>query len=224
MSEKFKQGHKFGKLTLLETFRAKRPNGKVRKMARCLCECGNEHIAELCNLPTGNTRWCKACANKYKSSHAKTHGHSYICKSASKIEKKCYYTWQAIKHRCLNKNDERYGDYGGRGITLCEEWHNYESFLRDMGLPPTKAHQIDRKDNEKGYYADNCRWVTNIENARNKRNSRFIEYAGERKTLAEWVELTGIQRKTITTRIDRGWTVGQALGKETVIKWQRKKS
>lgn len=83
-----------------------------------------------------------------------------------------YKTWKRIKNRCYNKNDVRYHDWGGRGITVCDEWINdFPKFFIDMGLKLSPTHSIDRIDNDKGYSKDNCRWATCSEQSRNRRNS-----------------------------------------------------
>ncbi len=83
-----------------------------------------------------------------------------------------YSTWDGIKARCHNKNNKRYKDWGGRGITVCNRWlYSFDNFLEDMREKPTPEHQIDRIDNNKGYYKENCRWVTQAENNRNRRST-----------------------------------------------------
>ena len=100
-----------------------------------------------------------------------------------------YDIWQGIKKRCHNQTHKLYPYYGGRGITMCEEWRNdFMSFYNDMGTRPTPKHSLDRIDNEKGYYKDNCRWVTKEVQANNTRTNVFIEYKGKRQTIAQWAK------------------------------------
>ena len=101
---------------------------------------------------------------------------------------------------------------GGRGIQVCQEWMNsFEAFIRDMGLPPSDQHTIERRDNDGPYAAWNCRWATKLEQANNRRNNRILEYNGETKTVAEWGRFLGINSKTIQYRLKKGQTVEQAL-------------
>jgi len=85
-----------------------------------------------------------------------------------------YRIWHAMKCRCNLESDARYYRYGGRGITVCDEWANsFLAFITDMGRRPYKNYQIDRIDNDKGYSRDNCRWTTHLINQRNKSNGKL---------------------------------------------------
>lgn len=91
-----------------------------------------------------------------------------------KSQSKVYRTWQGIIARCNNHKHVNYMRYGGRGVTVCEEWGNsFPTFYRDMGDPPTENYQIDRKDNDKGYSKDNCRWVLPGKNSQNRRSTKL---------------------------------------------------
>jgi len=83
---------------------------------------------------------------------------------------KVYNTWRRIRQRVMNENATGYKNYGERGIDICERWEKFENFYKDMGDPPTKKHSIDRINNNKGYFPDNCRWATPHQQAINKRN------------------------------------------------------
>jgi len=120
---------------------------------------------------------------------------------------KLYHIWNGFTGRCLNKNNKDYQDYGGRGITVCDEWKIPEMFFGWAFLNGYNVNlSLDRIDTNKGYSPDNCRWVTMSEQQRNKRNNKFIEYNGEIHCISEWAELTGIPKGTITSRLRYGWT------------------
>jgi hypothetical protein len=126
-------------------------------------------------------------------------------------ESKVYKVWQAMINRCVNPNSAAYKNYGGRGISVCDDWKVFENFLRDMGEPPTGL-TLDRIDNNQGYCKSNCRWITQKEQTRNMRVNRLITFQGESKTIGEWSEITGINKDTIKSRLDLlGWTVERAL-------------
>jgi len=83
-----------------------------------------------------------------------------------------YIAWRNMMVRCYNEGSSGYQNYGGRGIKVCLEWHTYSSFLRDMGVSPLGT-QLDRKDNEAGYFKENCHWASPAQNAQNRRNNKL---------------------------------------------------
>lgn len=115
-----------------------------------------------------------------------------------------------MRSRCRNSNHHLYRLYGGRGITICERWLTYENFLADMGRRPDGL-IIDRIDVNGNYEPGNCRWATPTQQARNQRGNRWIEIRGVRKTLAEWLELTGIRGRTFYMRVEQGADYETAL-------------
>jgi hypothetical protein len=126
------------------------------------------------------------------------------------VERRTLYWMRA---RCLNPNCEKYANYGGRGIKVCERWmRSFEAFYEDMGPRPSPKHSIDRIDNDGDYEPGNCRWATDDVQRWNKRSSRpLLEYDGRRMTVYEWAEVTGIHFGTIVTRVNRGWSMRDAL-------------
>jgi hypothetical protein len=120
-----------------------------------------------------------------------------------------YSAWNSMLRRCSDPNNK---DYGGRGISVCEEWKTFPAFFADMGLRPSARHSIDRINNNEGYSPGNCRWALPKEQARNKRNCHVLTVGNESYTLAEWAERTGIGKTTIRERIKRGWCAERAVG------------
>jgi hypothetical protein len=102
--------------------------------------------------------------------------------------------------------------YGGAGIKVDEKWvKSFLSFYKDMGPRPSNKHTLDRIDNNRGYSAENCRWATRKEQANNRKNNKIIRFNGVDKSLAEWEKHTGLLAGTIWNRLDRGWSIEDAL-------------
>jgi len=120
-----------------------------------------------------------------------------------------------MKTRCYNPHRAKYERYGGRKIGVCERWlgnSGFINFLKDMGTRPSKAHSIDRIDNNKGYSPSNCRWATNIEQSRNRSTTHHITFQGETRTISEWAAATGLNYDTLKSRLNQlGWDVEKAL-------------
>ncbi len=123
-----------------------------------------------------------------------------------------YKSWQHMRDRCLNTQSDNWYRYGGRGISVCDQWKDFSVFYRDMGPKPSPKHTIERIDNGGNYTPENCRWATRMEQLRNTSRSRRITAHGITLTLSQWAEKTGIHRKTISERLDTGWTVENAVG------------
>lgn len=115
-----------------------------------------------------------------------------------------------MKERCFSPKCKDYKDYGGRGITICERWLDFENFYVDMGDKP-KGLSIGRIDNNDNYCPENCRWETSVQQARNKTSNVIIEYNGYKKPLIEWCEILGLSYKTIYRRLTRGWSIEKAF-------------
>lgn len=186
---------RFGLLVVLERVENSR-DGHSRWL--CKCDCGNTCVVSQENLHREGMIGC-GCLRGKKSAHGKSRTHIYII-------------WGKMKGRCNNPSNSLYKDYGGRGITLCDEWHEFMPFYDwAMANGYQDNLQIDRKDNDKGYSPDNCRWVTSKENCNNRRNNLNITYKGETKTLAQWSECLGINEVTLRSRIRCGWSIEKSF-------------
>jgi hypothetical protein len=157
-------GMKFGRLSVL---RRAEPDANIKhRGARwvCQCECGTETVVRTDVLGCGTTVSC-GCFNKENASRASTtHG---MCETAE------YRAYWNMKRRCYDTSTRHYKNYGGRGITVCQEWlDSVDLFLSDMGKKPDPSYEIDRKDNNLGYSKDNCRWTTKAINNSNRRVTR----------------------------------------------------
>ena len=124
-----------------------------------------------------------------------------------------YRSWQNMRRRCRDKKRPTYKHYGGRGITVCRRWHNFENFLADMGPRPSLKYSVERKEVNGNYEPGNCFWATQEQQANNKRDNVKITIDGVTKTAAEWQRETGIRSSTIRRRIALGWTPQEAVTK-----------
>lgn len=192
-------GQRFGRLVVVR--RADPPfakNGCVRW--HCHCDCGNETDVVGYNLRRGRTA---SCGCLQKEEHG-THG-----QSGSRL----YSIWRNMHTRCENPHSPHYDCYGGRGITVCEEWYDLATFMQwaertgyQEGL------SIDRIDVNEGYNPVNCRWVTMREQQRNRRNNIKITYHGVTRCLSDWAVTLGINVVTLWHRIFRdGWDIERAF-------------
>ena len=172
----------------------------------CRCECQNVTKIQRCNLKNGHTKSC-GCFNIERIKETQTtHGNT-----ANGNMSLTYNTWKNMLARCQNHENPYFSDYGGRGIKVCERWQkSFENFLEDMGERPNGL-TLERNDNELGYYKENCRWATQIEQANNRRSNRILTFKEKTQTMTQWSVETGISPATLSYRINNGWAVERAL-------------
>lgn len=171
---------------------------------QCRCQCGTEREVNGAHLVGGKSQSCGCTRAEAQRAAVTTHG----------MEKtRVYKIWKEMKQRCANPKAPNYDEYGGRGISVCQEWNgSFEAFFRDMGQPPSDDHSLDRRDNNGSYTKENCRWATRSEQQRNKRNSRSITFQGETKNVVEWAEQYGLHYTTLARRVFHlGWDIERAL-------------
>lgn len=198
-------GQVFGGLKVLRRVDLKRQG---QAWFWCLCECGVEKAVARGALRGGKSVSYGCRRRSLLGARGTTHGHARCGKRTPEYE-----AWKHMIHRCEAPNDRRWVDYGGRGIRVCSKWRaSYVAFLADVGPRPSPKHSLDRIDVNGPYEPGNVRWASRVQQMRNTRRNRFLECNGERATLSEWAERTGIKRATIAYRIDRlGWPTDQAL-------------
>lgn len=130
-------------------------------------------------------------------------------------DKPVYAAYRTMRNRCLNSNNQRYKDYGGRGITICEKWLTFEGFWQEMAPTYQNGLQIERRDNSKGYSVDNCYWATRTQQGRNKRNNHLVDTPWGKMTLPEASERSGIRRVTLWWRLNHGLPAFSATSHKT---------
>lgn len=174
----------------------------------CRCDCGNEKIVFYWSLVKGNTQSC-GCLHKERTSKANlTHGQSKAGQHT--VE---YDTWIGMHSRCENPNQTGYEHYGGRGIAVCDRWSGedgFKNFFTDMGKKPINK-LLDRIDNGGNYEPSNCKWSTDVEQAKNRRSNRWMEHNGKRMILSDWARELGIKEKTLSSRLKYGLTDEEVL-------------
>ena len=193
---------KFGRLIVTDFAYSK--NG--RSYWKCKCECGNEKIIIGKDLRNGHINSCGCLRIETSRKRMTTHGST---------DSRLYNIWCSMKQRCEHPTKEKHlKDYKNRGITVCDEWHDFANFQKWALKNGYKDNlSIDRIDNNKGYYPENCRWADNIIQANNKRNNRRLTYNNKTQTIAQWARELGMNYNTLDQRIRMGWSVEKAFNK-----------
>lgn len=199
-------GQVFGQLTVLRRDKAKNRN---KTYYICQCSCGKQVSVRQDKLRNGQAISC-GCKRRKRSDA--THGMSGT---------RLYHVFIAMRQRCMNQNSQEYGNYGGRGISVCDEWlgnggfQNFYEWAVENGYDkdaPTGQCTLDRIDVNKGYYPGNCRWVSRIVQNKNTTRSIMISYAGECHCLKDWSIIRGISYPALAKRYRSGWTAEEMLG------------
>lgn len=172
----------------------------------CKCDCGNITTVIGENLKYGHTKSCGCIRIESTVISKTTHG-----ATRSGIRSAEYNSWRALSDRCYNTKNKGYKHYGARGIKVCKRWSRFENFLSDMGEKPTAKHSIDRKNNDGNYTPSNCRWATSKQQTRNYRRNRFLVMGGVKQTITDWAEKYGISSRTISHRLNIGWSVKKSI-------------
>lgn len=163
-----------------------------------LCHCGNEFEARPSHVKKGGYQSCGCQKAKLCAEKSKTHG---MAKTTE------WTIWTDMIRRCYEEARPAYPRYGGRGISVCDRWRqSVENFVEDMGPRPSKAHSLDRIDNDGNYEPSNCRWATRWEQGQNKRNNRRVEFDGQLLTARQIAERYGLKTATVRYRIGKGWS------------------
>lgn len=208
-------GDKFGEWTVI--------GDKIRRNNHdyhlCRCSCGKEKYIVHYALVSGKSRSCGCVRNKAVSKRFTKH---------SGNNTRLYHVWSSMKERCYTPTHKSYKSYGGRGISVCDEWKNdFECFKKwayENGYDETAKYgecSIDRIDVNGNYCPENCRWVDYKSQCNNRRSNVHITYKGEIHNITEWSEITGIKSATIRQRYINGYTNEKLFSKERLNPWNR---
>lgn len=197
-------GEKFNRLIVIEKVGLDKNN---QMQWLCECECGNMKIVTSHNLLNGSCKSC-GCLNKELVSNRNRmraiHGD---CGT------RLYHIWADMKSRCTNQNNPYFYRYGGRGITIYEEWCDSYVMFKEWALQNgyQKDLTLDRKNNDGNYEPSNCRWVNMSIQQNNKSSNKLLTYNGQTKTISEWSNELNIPCGTLYNRLHKGWSVEKTL-------------
>jgi hypothetical protein len=168
----------------------------------CRCDCGNLVAVSTNNLTSGNSTRCTQC----RFAHLKivNAGHGLVHTPE-------YNSWRGMLERCRNTKHAAYKNYGQRGISVCEQWHNFEIFLHDMGLKPSPKHTLERNDNNGNYTPENCVWALREKQANNRRGNHLISYDNRTQSLASWAREYNLNYNKVRQRLTAGYTFEEAI-------------
>jgi len=160
----------------------------------CVCDCGNEVIARSVSLKNGQKASC-GCLIFTKNGMS---------------NRRVYNVWWGMLERCEKPSAKGYSRYGARGIRVCDRWHDFSAFYADMGDPPPNM-TLDRVDNERGYFPENCKWSSHYEQARNKRSTVLLTFNNETMCVKDWARKLGFNQSTLSQRYRKGWSAEKIL-------------
>lgn len=190
-------GKVFGRLRVIERAGQAFYGGEPKRLWKCICTCGAERLVNTSQLTKGNTRSCGCLQRDTVISRNTKHG---ACKG--KDGTGTYSSWCAMHTRCYNDKQPGYAQYGGRGIRVCERWHNYQAFEADMGKRPPGT-SIDRIDPNGNYEPGNCRWATRQQQNINQRRIPKVLWNGAEVALADVCRQLGLNRRLLREQAKR---------------------
>lgn len=186
-------GKRFGRLTVI---RFDHINNRNQSCWLCQCDCGNQVIVQASSMNSGNTSSCGCYKNELAHDNNATHGLS---------KTRLYKVWQGMKTRCENENFDSYYRYGERGISVCDEWKQFENFKDWADISGYEdGLSLDRIDNNGNYCANNCRWTTQQIQCNNRSSNHIVKYHDIEHTVADWARLLNVPYTTLQARLRRG--------------------
>jgi hypothetical protein len=182
----------------------------------CRCSCGTERTVHVGMLRTGNTRSCGCLRRELQIERNLSHG---------KAKTREYAAWSGMITRCTNEKRPEFTNYGGRGITVAQEWRGpegFERFLAHIGPRPSKDHSVERIENDGNYEPGNVKWATRAEQSINKRRNRFLMVDGVMQLASKVAASRGISRSNFENRVRKlGWSIERAASQPVGIETGR---
>lgn len=203
-------GMRFGGLTAVNPAPDRfLPSGRHLTMWKCVCECGNIHIARSADLKSGAITSCGCYKAENTARVHTTHGATKNRKTEN-----LYSVWAGIKCRCYCEKEKAYKYYGAKGVTMCEEWKDdfsaFRTWAKENGYKSGLS--IDRIDVAGNYCPENCRWADDIVQANNKTTNHFLEWRGATHTIAEWARILGIPYNKLYWKLQKNnWQLEGAV-------------
>ena len=206
-------GQKFNRLTVIKFIPPSERTVRGYNWL-CQCECGKMIKANANKLKSGMQQSCGCLKEEMK------YNIGNVNKKYKYSNKRLYGVYKAMLNRCYNPNGREYKNYGGRGITVCDEWlgeYGYDAFAEwaiSTGYDINAEYgdcTIDRNDVNKGYSPDNCSWKTNKQQQSNRRDTIILSYNGEKHSMKEWSEILGISYSKILYHVHKGKTLEQII-------------
>lgn len=201
-------GQRFGRLTVIKKD-PDRSSGKHRRVI-CVCDCGTQKSIAVDHLRNGHIKSCgclkaETCIDNLPEECVRVkHGMS---------KSHLYQIYEAMMQRCYNHKKPFFGDYGGRGVRVCEAWKSSPTAFIEWALSNgySDGLSIDRKDVYGNYEPSNCRWADDKTQMRNRRNTWKVSYCGRERAVSEWCEILGLNYGTVSGRLRRGKSVEEAF-------------
>ncbi len=195
-------GQRFGKLMVIKFL------GRLNyhSMYHCACDCGGMAVATSNNLRRNHTTSCGCQSSRKDFGRRTTFTHG-------KRNHPLYESWLGMRNRCYWPQHNRFEHYGGKGIKVCDEWRDDFEVFYKWGIANgwKKGLQIDRKENDKDYCPDNCKFSTVKQQARNRTTNVKLTVNGITKIAIEWAEEVNINPSIIYSRLKRGYSHQEAV-------------
>ena len=210
---KIQIGNKYNRLTVIEYDFTNKHHVKYYK---CKCDCGELKSIRMTSITSGSTKSCGCLNEELKRQRKPRFKHGFAKKEA------LYNTWLNMRRRCYDIKNNRYENYGGRGIRVCEDWNKEYIPFRDWAYSNgyKEGLTIDRVDVNGNYEPKNCRWADVYIQQNNTTRNKYIEYKQMKLTISEWSRYFGLSVSCFTGRLKRKWIMEEI---ENSIKDKEKK-